>query len=133
MAIIKTNGHCKKSFSAEYLRPITTVRITHGKSFEFATALFDTGADVCAISPWLLNRFDAVPAGNGTISGVLRSLESPVYLFEIEMDDTIHISNAETMILPNHEDKGIDFIIGMNVLSLGEFIIHNNYTFDFIV
>lgn len=121
------NGiHCKVS---PYL--VARATIVTGTGCEEVTAILDTGADVCGISPQLEKRLQLEVYDRHNISGAISTEPSNVYMLRMKLGDGIEIKDAVTFVYPNFQDLGIDLVIGMNVLRNGDLTVKRNGTFTF--
>jgi predicted aspartyl protease len=108
---------------------ITTSIITQAKEycqiFELAlhpmkvTALWDTGADGCAISRVTAEKMGLTPFGTRLVDGFWGSSKSEVYYVDITLSDERHVYNVPAVVYDGLSAQ--DFVIGMNVITMGDF------------
>jgi hypothetical protein len=84
-----------------------------------ASALWDTGAEICAISSELVQRLNLLKFGTEWIVGFGGMGEWDKYYIDLTLDDNHHIYNVPAVFNPNMKSQ--DIIIGMNVITQGDF------------
>jgi hypothetical protein len=84
-----------------------------------ARALWDTGAEICAVSSDFVNRLGLVSYGEEWFVGFGGEAEQEKYYLDIALGDNRHIYNIPAMHNPHM--KSYDIIIGMNVITMGDF------------
>lgn len=89
-------------------------------------ALWDTGANCCAISEKVAQTLQLVKSGETTIHTPAGAKRVNTYLI-----DKIHLPNNVTVPDVRVMDsdigaQGIDLLIGMNIISLGDLLVSNN-------
>jgi hypothetical protein len=82
-------------------------------------ALWDTGADWCAISSDMAKRMNLTIAGTQDASGFGGQKNTPFYIVDITLPDDTHVYNVPTIAYEGSETH--NFIIGMNVITRGDF------------
>lgn len=116
------------------LNPHLSVHVTinNGDDPIHANAILDTGANACAISKDIQSLLHQDPFTDDTISGVTNTNTSNVYALKFNFGD-ISVENAITYVIPNSNNLGIDLVIGMNVLMLGDLAVRRDGTFEFTI
>ena len=104
----------------------TTVTIENNDQKMDVVALWDTGANCCAISENVAKTLSLIKSGETTIHTPAGAKRVNTYLI-----DKIHLPNHVTVPDVRVMDsdigaQGIDFLIGMNIISLGDLLVSNN-------
>jgi hypothetical protein len=89
-----------------------------------ASAMWDTGADSCCISASLAAELGLTSIGSFTAHGFQSSGEYPGYMLDITLPDGQSALNVPVVAFDKRSNY--DIIIGMNIISLGRFVIDNN-------
>ena len=104
----------------------TTVTIESNGQIMTVVALWDTGANCCAISENVAKNLPLIKSGETTIHTPAGAKRVSTYLI-----DKIHLPND--VIVPDVRvtdsdigAQGIDLLIGMNIISLGDLLVSNN-------
>ena len=132
MAKIKTNSFTKKyKYIARSIK--TSCEISEGfeadvpadkyAKFEKADALWDTGATNTCISNQLAEKLNLVPIGFEEMHHANGLSIVPTYLINILLSEEIGFSLIYVLGCDLHED--IDALIGMDIISQGDFAISN--------
>ena len=98
-----------------------------------ATALWDTGATVSCISRTLAEKMKLVVSGRANASHAKGSSVSDIFVIDIVLPNNIRIPLIDALEIENVDGK-FDIIIGMNIISQGDFAItnaDNTTTFSF--
>jgi hypothetical protein len=83
-------------------------------------ALWDTGSEICAISKTLVDQLNLVKFTDLAASGFGAVGQStPVYVLDLTLPDGYVLHNV--LALEYSGSNAHDFIIGMNVITLGKF------------
>lgn len=108
--------------SARLLGIPVTIEYVDSKSFiqrKELTALIDTGSSTCCIDKNLAKSLDFTTLGTvktGTAAGII---PSNIHTVNIVLPEGIRFDNEELL----EVDTGIDFIIGLNLLKKGDFML----------
>jgi hypothetical protein len=87
-------------------------------------AMWDTGADCCCISSSLAYELGLTSIGAWNVRGFQSSGDADAYILDMTLPDGQIICNVPVI---TFEGSGnYDIIIGMNIISLGRFLIDNN-------
>lgn len=123
---------CDYTLTAEYddkvLRLSTPVDICecvdHTPKFRIEKALWDTGSTSSCISERLARKMGLRPIDKGVGITAGGQIEIPYYLVDVHITDEIVFRNVKAAGFPleNHEE---DFLIGMDIISQGDFSIRN--------
>ena len=62
---------------------------------------------------WIENRLNLEPFGKIYIAGAQSTEPSNVYRLRIGFGDTIIIEDVMTIVYPNFQKSGVEFVIGM--------------------
>ena len=123
---------CDYTLTAEYdntvLRIATPVDICEctdrAIKFRIEKALWDTGSTSSCISERLARKMGLRPIDKGIGITAVGQIEIPYYLLDVHITDDIIFRNVKAAGFPmeNHKE---DFLIGMDIISRGEFNIKN--------
>jgi hypothetical protein len=84
-------------------------------------ALWDTGAEWCAISREIAHQLQLWKAGLEWVDGFGGSKESEVHYVDITLPDDRHVYNVPAVVYDGLRAQ--DFVIGMNVITMGDFVL----------
>ena len=101
------------------------VLVKSGSYRDMAIGFVDTGANCCFVSEHLRKSLHMEALGSA-----YEMVESGVYRTDIQIGD-IQLRNVVTMEFNNSTFIGADFVIGMNVLSLGDLNVRRDGSFAF--
>jgi hypothetical protein len=88
-------------------------------------AMWDTGSTGCCISQKLAEYLELISIASLDLTSVHDSKPSSIYLLDMIFPDKIKANNVlAAEIIPSGE---FDIIIGMNIISLGDFAITNDH------
>lgn len=104
------------------------VEVCSADTSQLAIAMLDTGANACFISDHLRNKMNLQPFAQDQVGNAMDIVTSGVYKLWLRMGD-IKLEDVITMEFSNSEFLGADLVIGMNVISLGEFHVSKDGTF----
>lgn len=97
--------------------------IYNGKSIR-CKALWDTGATSCCVSKALVRELSLIPTGKVSISTPNKVSERDTYLVDICLPNTVMVKDV--MVIDSDIDRqNIGMLIGMNIISLGDFTVSN--------
>ena len=85
-------------------------------------AIWDTGATNCAISQRVVDDCGLVPTGMAIVHGVGGAERAEVYLVNIYLPNNLAVFNAGAT---KATLLNADILIGMNIISLGDFAVTN--------
>lgn len=88
------------------------------------TALWDTGAYCTVITENIARKYAFTPIGAKEIHGVTGKEISNVYLISLHLPNQVVIKEIEVMSCSC--DIGCDVLIGMDIITLGDFVINNH-------
>ena len=86
--------------------------------FDSDKALWDTGATGTVINLDLANKIGLIPHDITTVSGVGGNSQQNLYLIDVLLPNRLRVENVE---VTSGNMKGIDLLIGMNIIALGDF------------
>lgn len=125
------------AFTASYdklvLRLLSAAKVMfNGKRID-VTAQWDTGASCTAISHEVVKALQLIPQGKRTIKTPSSTKEVNTYLVDIVLPNNVRVHNVDVCDSDIGE-QGIGMLIGMNIISLGDFAVSNyenktNYSF----
>lgn len=113
---VEHKGRVKKLLSRAKL-------VSGGQSID-VTALWDTGATCTAISTEVVKRLGLPVRGKDTIKTPSGSKQVQTYLVDIGLPNNVIIHNVNVCDSDIGE-QSIDLLIGMNIISLGDFAVSN--------
>ncbi len=107
-------------------QPIIGEDVTRSDDPRFikATALWDTGATVSCISRVLAEKMKLVVSGRVNASHAKGSSVSDIFVIDIVLPNNLRIPLIDALEIENVDGK-FDIIIGMNIISQGDFAITN--------
>ena len=89
-------------------------------------ALWDTGATITCISDDLVSKLNLISTGKMTIKTPSGSKIVNTYLISIILPNTVEIKDV--MVCDSDiGDQGIDILIGMNIINLGDLAVTNHF------
>jgi hypothetical protein len=97
-------------------------------------ALWDTGATLSAITPWIQQSLGLVPIGKQLVYGVTGAEKVDLVIITIELPNNVLKRNVKVAVCNFSNDVGM--IIGMNIITLGDFaLLHgrNHTVFSFAI
>lgn len=103
---------------------VNRVSIRFGDNQTDGDALWDTGANGTCISHGVVDRLGLIPIGKENIKTPSGNSEVNTYIADIILPNHVLIPNVklcETEI----GDQGIDFLIGMDIITQGDFSLTN--------
>jgi len=83
--------------------------------------LWDTGATGTVISKSVVNKVGLTATGQKEVRGVTGAATRDVYMVDIVLPNNLLLANVEVV----DGDIPCDVLIGMNIISLGDFLITN--------
>lgn len=86
-------------------------------------AAWDTGATNTIISPEIVKVLGLLPSGKGAVSAYGGVLEVNTYTIDLCFDNGYKIANLEVMSGDDENDFDYDVLIGMDVITKGDFCI----------
>jgi len=98
--------------------------IHYGDSQITVDALWDTGATCTAISEKVVKELSLIPVGKKTIQTPSGRDIVNTYLVNILLPNNVIVSNVEVCD-SRIGDQGIDLLIGMNIITMGDFAVTN--------
>jgi len=102
---------------------ITDAEIEHDGKIEKMEALWDTGANITFINDKLINKLSLKPEGDGFTDTLSEEkIPSKYYKINLILPNNIVFPNIT---VANGETKTCDILIGMDVVSQGDFAISN--------
>ena len=107
---------------------ITEVKVKNGLSTEILTTkgLWDTGAQYSAITRKAAQQLNLLPISKANIRGVHGMKEVNVYLIQIFLNNpNITVPSLVTECEELSNDGSVDLLLGMNVISQGDFVVSN--------
>jgi predicted aspartyl protease len=84
------------------------------------TGVWDTGATSTMITPKIVSELNLKPVDNAIVSGVNSQMRVPVVLIDLILPNRIKVSDVRVTV---SEIQGIDMLIGMDIIQLGDFSI----------
>ena len=105
-------------------RIITSAKISYNGASIDARSLWDTGATCSCVSTDVVKRLNLTPISKMDISTPSGEKEVGVYLIDIILPNNVELYDVQVC---DSEigSQGLDFLIGMNIISMGDFSITN--------
>ena len=88
-------------------------------------ALWDTGADTTIISSRIVKKWEIKPHEAESLQGIGGVINSKRYTIHLGLPKGILMKNLRVLEMSENEMMGYDVIIGMDVISCGDFSITN--------
>lgn len=104
----------------------------YNKIKDVYTAIWDTGATNSVISDKLAKKLKLTPVGVATVSTAGGKIDVNRYILGLKLPNHLEISNV--FVTAGNLDDNTDFLIGMDIITLGDFSItnvDNKTTFSF--
>lgn len=89
-----------------------------------ANCVWDTGATNSVITLSIVKKLNLVPTGKATVNGINSSEERDTYMVDIGLPNRVIVPNV-TVTECNINSPGIDLLVGMNIIQLGDFAVSN--------
>lgn len=89
---------------------------------EVESTVWDTGATSTIISEEVVNALDLKPSNKAQIEGVGGLMDSNVYSINIYFENHLEFKSIEVL---SGDIGDYDLIIGMDIITLGDFVISN--------
>ena len=104
----------------------STVKVSCGEKSMDVVALWDTGATICCVSEDVVNQLSLIPTGKRRMSTPSSADELvDTYLVDLLLPNDIKIDD----VVVAHSKigaQGIGLLVGMDIISKGDFLITNN-------
>jgi len=116
----------KSEYPAISLRLITEVELFDTSQFPrkiTVSALWDTGATLSAITPDTAQKLNLVPFNRVKVNGINNTSMADVVKISIKLPNLIELKNYNVAVC--NLIKDVDFLIGMDIIQLGDFSISN--------
>lgn len=111
---------CKKKGFIRHIR--TDVGIRTGDKIFNGTALWDTGATSSCISQKVINTMGLIATGQMNVLTPQGSMQVGTYLVDIFLPNKVLIKDV-SVCGSNIDNQNLDMLIGMDIISLGDFAI----------
>jgi predicted aspartyl protease len=85
--------------------------------------IWDTGASMTMITPKIFSELKLTPVDTVTVNGVNSCKQVPVVLINVVLPNGIKVHGLRATV---SEIQGIDMLIGMDIIQLGDFSISNS-------
>jgi predicted aspartyl protease len=104
---------------------VDTFDVTSGSGIKgnTVTALWDTGATISAITPAVAKSLSLIPINRVKVNGVNNTSLADVVKISIELPNHFILSEINVMVC--NLIKGVDMLIGMDIIRQGDFSISN--------
>ena len=104
---------------------LTTQITLHSGDKEFITvALWDTGATASCISKNVVQNLELIPTGKTNIHTPSGYSERNTYLLDMTLPNNVRINDVRA-IDSEIADQGLDALIGMNIICMGDLSLSN--------
>lgn len=105
-------------------RLLTKVNVICNGNVVECGALWDTGATNCCVSQNVVKKLSLLPTGKVNMTTPNQTSERDTYLVDLILPNNVQISDV-CVIDSDIEKQGIGMLIGMNIISLGDFTVSN--------
>lgn len=112
------------SYSEEKWRLINEVTLNTMKGIFTSKGIWDTGANSSCIQHDYAELIGLKPKKESLVRGIMYSGARPIYEAEIVLPGGIVIPKVE-LVETNFPDAEFDIVIGMDIISLGDFAVSN--------
>ena len=112
-------------YSALSNRLVNETSIIYNKNKVVAKSQWDTGATCTCVSHDVVNKLGLIPTSMTRVQTPSGSKDVNVYLVDVELPGHVVIGNV-LVCESEIGDQGIDALIGMNIINLGDFAVSNN-------
>ena len=106
-------------------RLINIIDIVYGQKSMKATALWDTGANVCCISKSVAEALEMVSTGRKRIQTPSGTSIYKTYLVDLILPNHVEIKDVEVC-ESEIGDQGLGLLVGMNIITMGDFSVTNH-------
>ena len=131
MAVVKKHGELTASFDRRDPVLMIMARASYNSTGVPVMARFDTGATVSCVSKETIDLISA-PVFE---TGILRSATSEVsvnkHILVLDFNDQMRVGGILVYAADLSHLDGVDFIIGMDIISLGDLSVRKDGTFSF--
>lgn len=124
MEMIQVFAFTKKSQKIEKKLCTQVLLACDGREAEFP-ALWDTGATISCISHEVVQALGLVPTGRMEIKTVSGTKTVETYLIDVKLPNDFPVSNV-AVCDSEIGSQGIGFLIGMDIISRGDFAVSNH-------
>jgi len=116
-------GYFKYEYTTVTSYITTIAEIESAGKREEVKALWDTGSNRTLINPRLIEKFNLQSTGNGFLDTISdKEVPSKLYNINLTLPGKIELPNIEVI---GGETKGCDILIGMDIISQGDFVVTN--------
>ena len=105
-------------------RIVNQAVVEYGQEYQPVVAQWDTGAEATCISNGLVERFNMKPTGQISVRSPYGSRLANLYEINLILNNEVIIQNI-SVTESDIDNQGIDVLIGMDIISMGDFIISN--------
>jgi predicted aspartyl protease len=126
MAMLKhlTLSYLYSKRQNKIITPVNLYSVPFNSFLSLSTdALWDTGASISAITPEIMNKLKASPIDKKAIAGVHSTQVVDIILITIELPNSVVKKNIKVAVC--NITSNADVIIGMDIISLGDFALSN--------
>ncbi len=97
---------------------------SHPKQLQ-TTALWDTGATGCVITPAIARNLALVPTGVTMVGTAGGQRQHSTFLVNLTLPNSVGFSGVAVTMMDEMENSNFGIIIGMNVIAAGDFAVTN--------
>ena len=115
---VKYNGRSRKLISEAHIS-------YNGEDMYTRHALWDTGATSSCISKAVVDRLGLIPVAKTMMKGASGDTIANVYLVDILLRNNVTVKDV-TVMEAQIGGQGIDLLIGMDIILLGDFAVTNS-------
>ena len=117
----------KNEYSGISLRLITEVELRNifkPSQKIIVRTLWDTGATLSAITPEISNKLELIPFNRVKVNGINNTSMADLVKIFIKLPNLVELNNYNVAVC--NLIKDVDFLIGMDIIQLGDFSISNS-------
>lgn len=96
----------------------------NGEQMHTPKAMWDTGANITCISRAVLERLELKPIGEAIVNTPAGETIVEKYIIDIKLQNNVTIKDV-VVLATEIGQQGIDLLIGMDIISTGDFSISN--------
>jgi hypothetical protein len=110
------------SLPGQLLSDIEVISLDDPSRHNVYKGVWDTGATLTMITPKVFSELKLIPIDTVIVHGVNSSMQVPVVLINLILPNKIKVNNIRVSV---SEIQGVDMLIGMDIIQLGDFSISN--------
>jgi predicted aspartyl protease len=111
-----------RGLPSQLISDIEVISLDDPSMHNIYKGVWDTGATMTMITPKIFSELKLTPIDTTTVHGVNSLMQVPVALVNLILPNKIQVNNIRVSV---SEIQGIDMLVGMDVIQLGDFSISN--------